>query len=244
MEDINPISEVKTKAPKPNRLSLTPVSGKEGLFIGTKSNGETYSVRKDRHAYFYPVTWNRFVATLKPQQEVLFDTLIQTGARIDEALNIRPKDYKWDRNTLELHVTKVKATKGQTKVMGGQSRSFQVGSKYCKKMRKYINDNNIGSEDKIFKMTKQGAWQLLRRKLKKIGVVDYWQYSLHNIRKTHGMWLKTLQHRGTDLDVSEICMRLGHDMNTFLKHYGSPSIFGDADRDRMIDILGDIYGLK
>jgi integrase len=111
-------------------------------------------------------------------------------------------------------------------------------------MRKYIADNNIGSDEKIFKMTKQGAWQLLRRKLKKLGVADYWQYSLHNIRKTHGMWLKTLQHRGTDLDVSEICMRLGHDMNTFLKHYGSPSIFGDADRDRMIDILGDIYGLK
>ena len=78
----------------------------------------------------------------------------------------------------------------------------------------------------------------------KIGEEDYWKYSLHNIRKTHGMWLKTLQHRGRDLDVSEICMRLGHDMNTFLKHYGSPSVFSDQDRDKMIEVLGDIYGFK
>jgi len=42
------------------------------------------------------------------------------------------------------------------------------------------------------------------------------EFSLHNIRKTTGMWLKTVQRRGYDLDVSEICMRLGHDHNTFL----------------------------
>ena len=58
------------------------------------------------------------------------------------------------------------------------------------------------------------------------------------------MWLKTLQTRGKDLDISEICGRLGHDYNTFLKHYGSPSIFTDQQRDLMVDILGDVYGLK
>ena len=58
------------------------------------------------------------------------------------------------------------------------------------------------------------------------------------------MWLKTVQRRGDDLDVSEICMRLGHDHNTFLKHYGSPSVFTDQQRDKIVDILGDVYKLR
>ena len=31
------------------RLSLTQVDEKEGLFIGIKSDGKSYTVRKDRH---------------------------------------------------------------------------------------------------------------------------------------------------------------------------------------------------
>jgi len=84
---------------------------------------------------------------------------------------------------------------------------------------------------------------MFKRSLKKAGLNE-WEFSLHNIRKTTGMWLKTVQRRGSDLDVSEICMRLGHDHNTFLKHYGSPSIFTDQQRDKIVEILGDMYKLR
>lgn len=223
----------------------------DDILIGTKKDGRTYSVRKDRHRYFFPDEWNLFYNSLNDKNKFLFDTLIATGARIEEALNLRPRDFNFDRRTITLMVTKAKATKGESKATGGARRSFSVSTKYLIKLRKYLRDNEIKDDELIFKskkgdkhIAKQAVWKLMRERLQSIGMKDYYNFSLHNIRKTHGMWLKTLQHRGKDLDVSEICMRLGHDMNTFLKHYGSPSIFGDSDRDKMIEILGDIYELR
>jgi len=84
---------------------------------------------------------------------------------------------------------------------------------------------------------------MLKRSVKAIGLNE-WEFSLHNIRKTTGMWLKTVQRRGYDLDGDEICMRLGHDHNTFLQHYGSPSIFTEQHRDKIVEILGDVYNLR
>jgi hypothetical protein len=47
-----------------------------------------------------------------------------------------------------------------------------------------------------------------------------------------------------DVKVNEICMRLGHDYNTYLKHYGSASLFERKDKLLIIKILGDVYGFK
>lgn len=224
-------------------LSLKPVSDKDGLFIGIKSNGIKYSVRADRHKYFYPSEWVNFMNALKDDKKILFETLLQTGGRIEEVLNLKPSDFIWDTNSLTLRVTKTKFKKGESKVLGGRRRSFGVSSQYIKRLRKYIKENNITDDDFLFSVTKQATSQLFKRTLKKIGLNE-WEYSLHNIRKTTGMWLKTIQRRGDDLDISEICMRLGHDHNTFLKHYGSPSIFTDQQRDKMVEILGDMYKLR
>ena len=60
-------------------------------------------------------------------------------------------------------------------------------------------------------------------------------FSTHNIRKTHGNWLKALGK-----DALEICTRLGHDYNTFIKSYGSPDIYSFKDKGNMRMILGDL----
>lgn len=225
------------------RLTLKEVSGKDGLYVGIKSDGKKYTVRKDRHRYFFPEEWIKFLDSIKPDKRILFETLLQTGARIEEALNLKPKDFIWENNTVTLRVTKSKAKKGESRILGGKQRSFSVSSQYIRKLRKYIRENNIKDDDFLFPITKQAVSQLFKRGLRKAGLKE-WEFSLHNIRKTSGMWLKTVQRRGVDLDVSEICMRLGHDHNTFLKHYGSPSIFTDQQRDKIVEILGDMYKLR
>lgn len=232
-----------TRENKKPRLSLSPVSGREGLFEGTKSNGVKYTVRADRHRYFTPDEWIRFIEQVKDEDRILFETLLQTGGRIEEVLNLKPSDFIWETNSLTLRVTKSKASKGESKVLGGKRRGFGVSSQFIRKIRAYIKEHSIKDADYLFPITKQGASQMFKRCLKKAGLKE-WEFSLHNIRKTSGMWLKTVQRRGNDLDVSEICMRLGHDHNTFLKHYGSPSIFTDQQRDKIVDILGDMYRLR
>ncbi|MFW9928645.1 MAG: tyrosine-type recombinase/integrase [Candidatus Thorarchaeota archaeon] len=229
------VSKIKVK-----RLKLEKTS-KEGLKIGTRSNGTKYSVRDDRSRYFYPDEWLKFMKSLREKNKLIFETLIQTGARIDEALHIRPKDFDFDRKSLTLVVTKAKAKKGETV---GRKRSFEVSSNYIKEVKKYISKNGIANDEKLFSMSSQAAYQLLRRKLKEIKIEDWYNFSLHNIRKTHGMWLKTLMEYSRSITESEICLRLGHDFNTFLRHYGSPSVFTAQDKQMMIKILGDIYNLR
>lgn len=228
---------------KKESLSLKPVPNKAGLFEGIKSDGTKYTVRADRHRYFFPEEWIKFLDSIKQDKRILFETLLQTGGRIDEVLHLKPEDFIWDNNTVTLKVTKTKSKKGETKVLGGQRRSFGVSSQFVRKLRKYVKENNIQDSDYLFPITKQSVSQFFKRGLRKANLNE-WEFSLHNIRKTSGMWLKTVQRRGVDLDVSEICMRLGHDHNTFLKHYGSPSIFTDQQRDKITEILGDVYKLR
>ncbi len=239
------VNKIKTSThePKSKRLTLRPVSGKEGLFYGIKSDGKRYTVRSDRLRYFFPDEWLKFLECIKPSRVILFETLLQTGGRIEEVLNLKPGDFTWDNNSVKLRVTKSKAKKGESRVLGGKQRNFGVSSQYCRRLRKYIREGNIKDDEFLFKISKQAVSQMLKRGVKASGLKE-WEFSLHNIRKTSGMWLKTVQRRGFDLDVSEICMRQGHDYETFLKHYGSPSIFTDRDRDKIVDILGDMYKLR
>lgn len=208
----------------------------EGIKIGIKSNGIHYSVRDDRSRYFWPHEWVRFMDNIKENKQAIYDTLINTGARIDEALNIIPEDFDWERNNLTLRVTKTKAAKGERT---GKRRTFMVSSQYARRMRAYIRTNNIKPGQPLFPMTQQAVYSLMRRTLKKAGFKDWQQFSLHNIRKTHGNYLKAL-----GIPADEICMRLGHDFNTFLRHYGSATIFNQNDKMAMARILGDVYGLR
>lgn len=216
------------------RLSLTPVY--EGLKQGIKSDGKRYSVRDDRSRYFFPEEWVRFINTVKPKKRLIFSILINTGARIEEAINIRPRDFDWDRNNLTLRVTKGKAKK---KEFIGKKRTFTISSQFARRARRYIKNNKIGEDEFIYPITKQAVWQLMRRTLQKAEFEDWYQFSLHNIRKTSGNWLRAL-----GIPAEEICLRLGHDMNTYLRHYGSPSVFDRKDKILMIRILGDVYEFK
>ncbi len=219
---------------KPVRLSLKRVS--EGLQVGVKRDGKKYSVRDDRSRYFFPEEWERFLNSIRDRNKPIFDVLINTGARIEEALNIKPKDFDWERNNLTLRVTKMKAKKGERV---GRPRTFAISSQFARRMRKYINDSKIADDEMLFKFTSQSVYQLLRRKLEKLGFKDWYQFSLHNIRKTHGNYLKAME-----IDSGEICYRLGHDLNTFIKHYGSANVFDRRDKLGMTKILGDVYGFR
>lgn len=226
--------EEQPKKEKKKSLTLTPVC--EGLKVGIKSDGKKYSVRDDRSRYFFPEEWIKFFDAIKKEKQPVFDCAINTGGRIEELLNIMPDDFDFDRPTLTLRVTKIKAAK---KERIGKKRTFVISTQFARRMKKYINDNNIPSGQVLFPVTKQAVSQMLKRTLMKIEMKDWYNFSLHNIRKTHGNWLKAME-----IPAEEVCLRLGHDFNTYLKHYGSATIFDRRDRMIIIKILGDVYGFK
>ena len=214
------------------KLNLIPTS-KEGLKIGVTKEGKNYSVRDDRSRYFFPEEWNNFIKAIKPDKQIIYETLLQTGARIDELLHLKPSDVDFERFTLSLRVTKKRSKLGERI---GKKRTFIISMQFAKKLKKHISKQHIGTDDLIFPVGQKAVYLMMKRALVRAGIKDYWNFSLHNIRKTTGNWLKAL-----GVSAEEICLRLGHDFNTYLKHYGSATLFDRVDRIEMIKIMGNMY---
>lgn len=200
----------------------------------TLKDGRTYSIRLDRRRVFYPSEWIKFYSAIKIKNHPLFDFMFNTGARFDEAIHIRPIDFDFDRKTVRLWKTKTKAIKGETH---GKPRTISLSTEYTKRVKKVCKDKPLN--EPIYKFTIQGMNQLMKRTLDRLGIRDYYNFSSHNIRKTHGMYLKAL-----DIGIEEICTRLGHDYDTYISHYGSAEIFSDKDFVLIKQLLGDLYMRK
>ena len=76
---------------------------------------------------------------------------------------------------------------------------------------------------------------MLKNNLRKVGINDWESFSLHNIRKTYGSLMRTF-----DIEMAELCFRMGHDMNTFIKHYGSSLLFTPTEKIKISKIYGDV----
>ena len=204
----------------------------EDLSVGKRKNGNKYSVRANRDRFFFPGEWMRFYDSLRKSQILTFDFLINTGARINEARHVKVSDIDFINKRVILRVTKVKAKKGEKHP---RPRTISFSTQFGKRLKKHIAEKS--NDDYIGILSTPAANIAMKNHLTKIKIKDPYMFSIHNIRKTHGNWLKAL-----GIDGSEICTRLGHDYNTFLKSYGSPDIFSFEEKNQMRMILGDLYG--
>jgi len=244
----------KLKQPK-FKLELQ-ATEKQGIFSGTKRNGIKYSVRGDRHRYFFPGEWENFIAQFDNQKhKLLFLTLVHTGARIMEALHLKPKNFDFDRETITFEVTKQRKAKKQFLAVA-KSRTFFVSPIYLKQVRSYINKTNLepnqylfldnskipsdydslpNTQKKKYYSTEVTCYSaLLKRKVKKAGIEDWFNFSLHNLRKTYAAYIRIY-----NLRQDEICYRMGHDMITFMTHYGSSLIFTPQERLIIMRLFGE-----
>jgi integrase len=220
------------------RLTLSQTD-KEELLVGIKKNGMKYSVRKHRKAFFMPDIWKKLMIALgTPKSQFTAAFLVQTGARINELRFVEERDIDYDRNTLNLRVTKTKAKKkGEGR---GKPRTILMNSHFIKELKKQFKGIPPGS--KITILSTPAFNIALKKALKDIGKDDWYMYSAHSIRKTHGNWLNLMNSLGMmKCDATELCLRLGHDYNTFLSDYGSPAIMNMNDAMLIKEILGDLY---
>ena len=211
---------------------------KEGLRKGTRANGTSYAVREYRGDWIFPEIWDKFMKQLHTaKSKITFEALINLGARINEVRHIEERDIDFERNTLTLRITKTKAKKGE-KI--GKPRTIPISSAFAKRLKKHFKTKMPGS--KIGILSTAGANISLKEGLKAVGIKNYWMYSVHNIRKSHGNYLKVLGNlKIMNVDAMEICLRLGHDYNTFLKDYGSSSVMSSEDVQIAKQMFGDLY---
>lgn len=230
------------------KLNLVRSKKREDVFVGRRDDGKKYSVRSHRKNFFMPDVWNNLMKNLSTEKaRFTCEVMINTGARINEARHIEERDIDYERNTLRLRVVKKKGRKSGEDRSG--PRTIPISSQFARKLKKVFRTlppgsslgNNIDQKTNLFLST--CALNIaIKKTLKKMGREDYYMYSTHNIRKTHGNWLKILGSlRIMNVDAMEICLRLGHDYNTFLNHYGSSSVMDNKDVALAMQILGDLY---
>ncbi len=229
----------------------------EHVYTITKSNGQKYSVRRDRRRYFFPEEWNRFIKEVtNKKHRFFFITCLHTGGRIMEVLNLRHKDLDMERGTIKFNVVKQRKAKKNFYAVG-KSRGFFVASEFIREYKSYIRNKKINQDHYIFldnskrpknydKLDNQDKKKyyiskvvayssMLKRKLKKVGIKDWYNFSPHNIRKTYGMWSRTFNK-----EMAELCYRMGHDIDTYMAHYGSSLIFTEEERRKIQKIMGDV----
>lgn len=199
----------------------------------TLKNGRSYSVRSNRDRFFFPDEWGKFFDKAKKKQQFTFKFLINTGARINEARNVKVSDIDLERKRIVLRVTKVKA---KSKEKAPRPRIIPISTQFAKYLKKYIKDNKISNDDYLGILSTPAANIGMKKALRYGGIDDYYMFSIHNIRKTLENWLVALE-----VDGLKITAHIGHSMQTAASHYISPDVFSWEEKSKMREIIGDLY---
>ena len=133
------IKSLKAKQPK-TTLKLEKVH--ETLGVGMRKNGRKYSVRTNRDRFFYPDEWMKFFDCLRHFQKPLFKFLINTGARINEAIHVKVEDIDILNKRIILRVTKVRSKRGEK---NPRPRIIPISTQFAKWLKSYITKNNFHS---------------------------------------------------------------------------------------------------
>lgn len=197
---------------------------------------EKYRLKINKKAFLFPDQWRKFYDSLKEKQQPYFKIAINTGARINEIrhLQVQHIDFKdFERKNLIFYTTKIRAKKKETRP---EPRPIPISTEFREWLARWIRKHKLSKTSTFNIPSTVAIAKILHKNLAKVGVENWQDFSSHNIRKTHGNWLKAI-----GIDGTEIATRLGHDMNTLLKAYVSPNIFSESDKILIRRELGDLY---
>ncbi len=198
-----------------------------------KGKWNKYTIKENRNLFLFPDEWNKILKIAKPRQALTLNIQAGTGARINEARNIKVSDIFFDRNNLNLRVTKGK--KGNKP----EPRLIPISDKFAKLLKKYIKQYKLGPDDYFPILKTAGAGYAIKQLTKKIGRKDWNEFSSHNIRKTFECWLIAI-----GVDGFKVAKHMGHTPSVALKSYISADIFTLEDKRAIRNILGDLYSYR
>jgi len=199
-----------------------------------RKNGRKNLVRENRDRFFYPEEWLKFREQLKSSQVITFEFLINTGARINEARNVRVGDIDLKNKRLILRVTKVRSKK---KEKNPRPRTIPISQEFAKKLKRHITFNKLGNDDYLGIMSTSGANLAMKKALNRAGIKDYHMFSIHNIRKTLETWLMSL-----GIDGFKIIAHIGHSFQVAAGSYISADVFSWEEKKIIRTIIGGLYG--
>ena len=107
---------------------------------------DKYHIKNNKKVFLYPNEWKQFFSSLSDKQEAYFKIVINTGARINEILNLTPSDINNNRNQITFRITKIRSKKGEKRP---EPRTIQISSEFKSWLFRYIKKNNIKNNELI-----------------------------------------------------------------------------------------------
>jgi len=200
----------------------------------TRSNNRIFTIKIDINRFFFPDEYMKFEDKLKSKQKFSVQFLLNTGARINEAKNVKVEDVDLERNRVILRVTKVKAKKGEKK---SRPRIIPISTQFSRKLKSYIKEKNLQPNDYLGVLSNSALNVGYKKAGKLAGIKNPEDISSHTFRKTLEVWLMVL-----GVDSLALTAHIGHDIRTAAQHYVSPDIFSWDDKKKIRLVIGDLYG--
>jgi len=198
-----------------------------------RKDGKPYTTKENKHRFFFPQEFMSVYEAMKKKQKHTAKFLINTGARINEARNVKVEDIDFTNKRMTLKVTKAKARKGESV---GRVRIIPISYQFSKYLRTYTLENGLLREDNFNLLSTPGFNMALKAACMKAEIKDWRNFSAHTLRKTLEVWLMAL-----GIDSLKLTAHLGHDIRTAAHHYVSPDVFSAQERREMRMIIGDLY---
>jgi len=197
-----------------------------------RSDGKKYTLKDNKNRFLFPDEYMLFEDALGKRQKFSVICLINTGARINELINVKKEDVDFERKRIVLRVTK---TKAKLKEKKGRIRIIPISTKFAKYLNKKLKHKN--SNDFIGILSNSSLNICYKKTGRKIGLKNPGDVSSHTFRKTLETWLMSL-----GIQDSALLAHFGHDLKTASSHYVSPDIFSYEDKQKIRMIIGDLYG--
>lgn len=204
--------------------------------IGRIDHVETYRKKQNIKRFFYPQEWLKLMNTvINDKHKFWLEMLLHTGARFDEVRNIRVRDIDLQRE--EIFIAEPKGGRGK-------QRTIQISTYLSNKIGLHIKKEELGKDESILTtvykgrrkpITNQFLGKYLKRYCKASGIVDWEDFSCHNIRKTTEMWLIAM-----NINHLAVVAHIGHNIDVASTFYVSTQRFNSVDKALIKTILDNL----
>jgi len=189
--------------------------------------------KNNNNTLFFPQEYFEVFKYLVPTQQHTATFLINTGARINEARNVKLEDVDINNKRMTIKVTKARAVIGESI---GKPRTIPISSKFAAYLAKYTRESKLSQKDTFKLLSTNGFNAGLKKACMKAGLKDWKDFSANNLRKTFEVWIMSL-----GVDNQTMLNIMGYSFSTAIHYYISPDCFTIQERQMIRDILGDIY---
>jgi len=192
---------------------------------------------KDPKGYLTEEQVNSIInAASNLRDKVLLQLIYRCGRRVSEVLLIKDDDVLWDERKIIFNILKRKRPVKELKPVDQET--FDLLNDYVKKMHDIEGLKKKASADRLFPISRQYVFKLIRKLGKEVGIEMVGHKKLHPHHLRHSFAVHQVKNNiKTAEDLRKLQMYMGHANITTTAHYLQFS------PDELRDIT-DIWGKK